>query len=176
MKRIKKQRKRNTAKKVFRLFAHFFWPRLLSHIFYTFLVFFSTLSAFFSPAQRNIIFKKQHRQNQMSMRVFSRPGEVRERSAWKRAGEMRFLPRFDCFIACCKRNTLCDEANPFIHKRSRKINRFPAAPTAIIVPNACGEKESSLSTKSCLVFLLAAAAAASSSTSTCSSAQLPTAK
>lgn len=95
---------------------------------------------------------------------------------------MRFLPRFDCFIACCKRNTLYDEANPFIHKRSRKINRFPAAPTAIIVPNVCGEKESSLSTKSCLVFLVAAAAAASagaassSTSSTCSTAQLPTAK
>lgn len=82
MKRIKKQRKRNTAKKVFRLFAHFFWPRLLSHIFYTFLVFFSTLSAFFSPAQRNIIFKKQHRQNQMSMRVSARRNvRERERSA-----------------------------------------------------------------------------------------------
>lgn len=95
---------------------------------------------------------------------------------------MRFLPRFDCFIACCKRNTLYDEANPFIHKRSRKINRFPAAPTAIIVPNVCGEKESSLSTKSCLVFLVAPAAAAaagaasSSTSSTCSTAQLPTAK
>lgn len=79
MKRIKKQRKRNTAKKVFRLFAHFFWPRLLSHIFYTFLAFFCTLSAFFPPAQRNIIFKKQHSQNQMSTRVFSRPEEVREK-------------------------------------------------------------------------------------------------
>lgn len=96
---------------------------------------------------------------------------------------MRFLPRFDCFIACCKHNTLYDEANPFIHKRSRKINRFPAAPTAIIVPNVCGEKESSLSTKSCLLFLVAAAAAAaaagaasSSTSSTCSTAQLPTAK
>lgn len=84
MKRIKKQRKRNTAKKVFRLFAHFFWPRLLSHIFYTFLAFFCTLSAFFPPAQRNIIFKKQHSQNQMSTSLFSArrsAREVRERSA-----------------------------------------------------------------------------------------------
>lgn len=77
----KKAAQKKYRKKVFRLFAHFFWPRLLSHIFYTFLAFFCTLSAFFPPAQRNIIFKKQHSQNQMSTRVFSRPEEVRERSA-----------------------------------------------------------------------------------------------
>lgn len=81
MKRIKKQRKRNTAEKVFRLFAHFFWPRLLSHIFLYLSRFFLHIKRFFPPAQRNIILKKQHSQNQMSTRVFSRPEEVRERSA-----------------------------------------------------------------------------------------------
>lgn len=43
--------------------------------------FFLHIKRFFPPAQRNIIFKKQHSQNQMSTRVFSRPEEVRERSA-----------------------------------------------------------------------------------------------
>lgn len=48
--------------------------------------FFCTLSAFFPPAQRNIIFKKQHSQNQMSMRISSLGQEKseREREAHKK--------------------------------------------------------------------------------------------